>query len=312
MVKILALSAMLMILAGCVKEQYVEEPKMTITPSAEDGTIYFSWRRPAVINVHLESDEDIKEFHMYSSPNIFVKDTAFGPYTHNADFQISCAVGKNYAIESKDSTYTLTFKVNNGSFETTDFRKLKYKNTYPKIDSFNIDLSSKPIAQTTGSIGVFGNYFLDIEGDTAYQWSGKNLNYDLVFLKSTDYNIGNSFASPDAMYLKEFFNICGLDYHNTYDTEMQNCRMTDNIGRVVGYDNNWGKVDESVVEDAECASEFLGGLQYNGKGVCNIQRYYTYKCILYNSRKAMLYVDSIDDSSSECKVWLKVKYQTED
>ena len=103
----LLIIALIGVVAGCIEDKELEPPQMTIS---YDPTEYitFSWREPAVINVKIQSDEDIEKFTMTSRPSYWTKDTTFPAFTHYVNFDLRLSLQQGYVVE--DSTVQLTFK----------------------------------------------------------------------------------------------------------------------------------------------------------------------------------------------------------
>lgn len=301
----LLILAIIAIAAGCIEDKELEPPQMTIS---YDPTEYitFSWREPAVLNVKIQSEEDIEKFTMTSKPAYWTKDSVFPPFTHYANFDLHLSLQQGYVVE--DSTVQLTFRAYCNGLCEEQFRKLKYEFHYPAIDSFDVEMSPDPIS---------GNCLLSIDDKEAFKYTEyRNRKFDLVLVKDTRklyQKVGTAFASPTSeFYLYEYFKDKVPDFE--YNADLSNLPFNETrTGTTSGEKYvrlTWDQLSPEIIDDENgFVLRYLNGEDENyGYGLDNIEISTFYKLKLNNGKKAMLRVMEIIDNTYPT-VKIRVYYQ---
>ena len=293
------------IVYGCLKNQELPPPVITIS-QAEDEILNFSTFQSATVNVHIDSGEELKTFDTWTTPRSSWNDTTivFDPYTYTADINLSFRIQKGFVVSKRDSIFDVAYTVHTEDTSCTVRRKLRYRFTYPELDSFDVKVES---AMPNGKC------LLDIDNRCAYKYTDyTNQNYDLVYVCEMDPNefaFGTALVSPDAPYLQRYFRrkFPSLSYRPEKPRATQCGIIADsNIpwssfnSAILGDENNWV---QSTRINALSPSD--------GVGVYDLQKSVLYKFRLYNGRFVMIrildrvYPQYTDKSVMTLRVYLQ-------
>jgi len=306
---IILLCALVSIGYGCLKPvEEFSKPVMTVGYSEQD-TIYFSEILTASINVKLECQEDLYGFKMYCNPPRWQIDSFFANYTHNAELNVNFSHTKGHVIESTDSTYKLTFMAFTEHDTIYANRTLKYKFEYPKIDSFDIELSANPSNPC----------LLDVKNQCAYRYTEYSTHmYDLVLINErrpfyTSVGIsGVSLVSPNAVsYLSGYFEDLNPSLP-PYEEGALSFKET-KIGYVhTTLINNSIKVTAEMIgsEDGWSQTKIQLGDQDLGYAYHDLKRGTLYKCELSDGKYIVFQLtNKANSNSADATVTLRVYYQ---
>ncbi len=286
---ILMIALIVAVVAGCLKNEEVPPPVMTIS-QGENEILNFSTIQSAEVKVHVESGEELKYFQTKTVPMSSWSDTTivFNPYTYRSDINLSFRIWKGFTVKTQDSIFEVTYTAYTADTSCTLRRKLRYRYVYPELDSFDIEVSS----------AANGKCLIDVESQKAYPYTEfSNRYYDLVYVNELggangENAFGSGLISPHSPYLMRYFQwkVPTLPYDNTNKrttacgviADPPDRRLTweaDFNSVLVGDEDNWVQHDRISVLPPQ-----------DGIGVTNLLPSTLFKFRLHNGRYMMIKV----------------------
>ena len=284
---LIAALMLITIVCGCLKNKDVPPPVMTIS-QAPDEILNFSTIQSADVEVRIESGNELTMFTTNTVPISSWSDTIvqFDPYTHRAVINLSYKAWKGLRVTSRDSIYDVTYTAYTEEDTVTLKRKLRYRYIYPELDSFDLKVESVPN----------GHCLIDIDNRCTYKYSEYSQHsFDLVYVneREADHKFGTALISPDAPYLKRYFQrvFPSMEYDAGPRKSTQCGIIIDDIAHNKIY--TWDDFSSSMLGDENNCNWFdrICSLSpMDGVGVYDLQRTKLYKFRLQNGRFIMIRV----------------------